>query len=786
MDDNPVRKKQRTILSFFSGKNESSNDCKDAVMTSNAETSERKDSADILSLQTDSQCIGLCCDWARKKPDTNFSEQDITRTKKSYGTQTRSFSTKWVEDYPWLNLCRSRCKVLCFTCCKAQSLKLITFSKCGEDAFMSVGFDNWKKALEKFKKHSTSSIHLEACQKLMNYQGSKSVLTMINTNHDKQRDEHYGCLLKVISTLKTMTRQGFPIRRREDCEGNLNHLLRMRSEDYPQLQNWLSDSKYMSHDVINELIELLARDVSLTVLERIRMRDFFAIMCDETRDISGTEQLTFCVRSVSERFEIEEDFIGLCALESTSAESIFNTIRDLLLRCGLEENKMRGQSYDGASVMAGRLNGVAQQFTGNVKEAIFVHCYAHRLNLVLQDVCNAVRLMTESSDLCKNLYNFINLAPKRLVQFKKIQVELIEADTDYGSEALKSLCPTRFTARTGAFQAVLNNIDALNKELSEIAENTSDLNHAKAEGLLEQLMSFRIYFGLRLSNAIYSAGEQVSRTLQAHDVDAQTVAAAISMFKSFLHGMRCEEEFNKLYESCVSEGVGKHGCSAPEESVPRTRKGPRRFDGNNQTAHAWESPVQYFRCQYFEVVDLAITVITRRFHEKSLEILIAIEKVIISAANGDVDDGASDLVKSFYDRDIRGDKFDAELRLFQSAKCTFNEIKKERITKVTSMSTVVEFFNQIHGARNMFPEIMKLVTIYLTIPLTTCTPERSFSSLRRIKTFSRSTMTQKRLNHCLILQYYRMITDNISCTKIAHQFITGKSETARVAYFGKR
>ena len=77
-----------------------------------------------------------------------------------------------------------------------------------------------------------------------------------------------------MSTPKTMTKQGFPIRRREDCEGNLKQLLPMRSKDYPQLQNWLSDIEYMSHYVINELIEPLARDVSLTVLERIRMRDF--------------------------------------------------------------------------------------------------------------------------------------------------------------------------------------------------------------------------------------------------------------------------------------------------------------------------------------------------------------------------------------------------------------------------------------------------------------------------------------------------------------------------------
>ena len=84
----------------------------------------------------------------------------------------------------------------------------------------------------------------------------------------------------------------------------------------------------------------------------------------------------------------------------------------------------------------------------------------------------------------------------------------MEADVDYGSEVLKSLCPTSDIARTGAFTAELNNINTISKESPEISENSSELNHANlAVGLLErhtsiQGISFRIYFGLRLINAI--------------------------------------------------------------------------------------------------------------------------------------------------------------------------------------------------------------------------------------------------------------------------------------------
>lgn len=48
--------------------------------------------------------------------------------------------------------------------------------------------------------------------------------------------------------------------------------------------------------------------------------------------------------------------------------------------------------------------------------------------------------------------------------------------------------------------------------------------------------------------------------------------------------------------------------------------------------------------------------------------------------------------------------------------------------------------------KQFFPNIYVLLQIFGTIPVTTSTAERSFSSLRRIKTYLRNTMGQARLN----------------------------------------
>ena len=55
-------------------------------------------------------------------------------------------------------------------------------------------------------------------------------------------------------------------------------------------------------------------------------------------------------------------------------------------------------------------------------------------------------------------------------------------------------------------------------------------------------------------------------------------------------------------------------------------------------------------------------------------------------------------------------------------------------------SDIVAFFQKLHTeTREQFPGIMKLLQLLLVVPATSATAERSFSMLRRIKTYLRST-----------------------------------------------
>ena len=74
--------------------------------------------------------------------------------------------------------------------------------------------------------------------------------------------------------------------------------------------------------------------------------------------------------------------------------------------------------------------------------------------------------------------------------------------------------------------------------------------------------------------------------------------------------------------------------------------------------------------------------------------------------------------------------------------------------------------------RSIFDEVQTLLRILLVNPPSSCSVERSFSSLKRLKTWLHNTMTQKRLNSVALCHIHQEILDRIDTGKIAQDFIS--------------
>jgi len=110
--------------------------------------------------------------------------------------------------------------------------------------------------------------------------------------------------------------------------------------------------------------------------------------------------------------------------------------------------------------------------------------------------------------------------------------------------------------------------------------------------------------------------------------------------------------------------------------------------------------------------------------------------VLIKAAN--LADGSPidvpEVIQSTYAKDVNMQKAELQLRMLPDLVKAYKESQGLPKLTVTRISTISDIIVNVPIAREMFSKIVRLLRLYLTIPVTTATAERSFSSLRRIKT----------------------------------------------------
>ncbi|KYN08183.1 Zinc finger MYM-type protein 1 [Cyphomyrmex costatus] len=156
---------------------------------------------------------------------------------------------------------------------------------------------------------------------------------------------------------------------------------------------------------------------------------------DETSDISRLEQISFSIRIVLEDLTVEEIFMGFFETNSTTADALFKIVKDIFTRYDLDIYKLRGQCYDGAANFSGRVTGLQARVQELEPRALYVHCNAHTLNLVVQDGMERIPTAKNCIGIVKELITFIRDSPKRLAQFKELQAE--------NCPVLTQFCPTR-------------------------------------------------------------------------------------------------------------------------------------------------------------------------------------------------------------------------------------------------------------------------------------------------------------------------------------------------------
>ena len=105
---------------------------------------------------------------------------------------------------------------------------------------------------------------------------------------------------------------------------------------------------------------------------------------------------------------------------------------------------------------------------------------------------------------------------------------------------------------------------------------------------------------------------------------------------------------------------------------------------------------------------------------------------------------------SFHGNDIHAERARPHINIL-------HDIIQQRQLHNGCLQDLVKVIKTDQAISETLTELHKFVRLLLTVPLSTCTAERSFSALRRLKTYLRLTMSQERLNHCAIMHIHRDI-----------------------------
>ena len=276
----------------------------------------------------------------------------------------------------------------------------------------------------------------------------------------------------------------------------------------------------------------------------------------------------------------------------------------------------------------------------------------------------------------------------------------------------------------------------------------------------------------------------LSSSVQSVSIDVRTVKLNADLTVKTLEGCRNDESFDLIWlktsEKCeqvkklIEDEVDDDYIEFKEAKLPNRKPSRRRqnllgesSDGN----HEFSDIKTYHRItHFFPALDKVIFELRSRFAENENEVLCSLEEIICES---NPDDKHFECVSEFYSLDI--DLLKAQHQLLKHFKSQY----------VTSQVSVPEMFKLLIEKQtcHMIPELAKAIKIYSVIPATSCSSERSFSCLRRLKSYLRSTMKQDRLSSLALLNIEREFVNRVLKENMDDMFGTFGRRSGRSSQF---
>lgn len=669
----------------------------------------------------------------------------------------------------WLVYSARNDSLYCF-CCKLFSIRQIKLT--------TEGFFDWKNINQALKEHDLASDHINCMEKWKTLSVSlKQSATLDDCSQRLIENErkHWRAVLKrllaIVQSLaeRTLALRGHHEKLFEPHNGNFLAEIELiakfdpvMSEHLRRIRNKEIFNTYLGKDIQNEMIELMADAVLKQIISDVKTAKYYSVIMDCTPDISHKEQLSIllrCVRVINNKAHINEYFFGFLQIKDSTGAGLTDVFVDYLNVIGIELKDCRGQSYDNGANMRGKYKGVQALILKKNPRAFFVPCANHSLNLMICDSAKSSTAAITFFGTVQRIFTFFAASTARwniLLNNCKL--------------TLKPLSDTRWESRIDSTKVLKENLSEVHTALLEITESSNDgAAVSEAQSLANELSSFPFILSLTIWHEILVEINKVSKQMQNPAMVVSEVLKLICATELFLLQLRSNESFDEL--NLVAMKMAEKFDTQSIFPEKRIRRKGRKFDYKPTDEPL--SGKEKFKIEFFHVlIDVASNSLKERFEMlnefcKIFGFLCSTDQ-LRNLEEEDLKKYCINLQNALLDPETND--FDVEaLELLSEIKTLLRMLPINSLKAIDLLQYLVtNSFDEI------FPNLVVALRILLTLPVSVASAERSFSKLKLIKTYLRSTMSQERLSGLAIISIEHEVSRSLDYMKIIDDFASKK------------